>query len=63
MSFGNPMADIRNMIRKDLMVAEKLKPYAKHFLKDLAEIPEQDLEKMNAGPVDPSKALSIQKPE
>jgi phloretin hydrolase len=62
MSFGNPitMDEIRSMKRRNLTEGEKLKPYAKYFYKELAEIPASDLEKVNAGPVDPSKATSIQ---
>jgi phloretin hydrolase len=62
MSFGNPitMDEIRSMKRRSLTEAEKLRPYAKYFYKELAEIPATDLEKVNAGAVDPSRATSIQ---
>jgi hypothetical protein len=53
------MDDIRGMKRRKLTEAEKKKPYAKYFYKELAEIPAADLEKVNAGPVDPSKVTSI----
>jgi hypothetical protein len=63
MSFGDPitMDEIRSMKRRDLTDAEKVKPYAKYYYKDLAEIPAEDLAKVNAGPVDPAKALPIDK--
>jgi hypothetical protein len=63
MSFGDPitMDEIRSMKRRDLTEAEKVKPYAKYYYKDLAEIPAEDLAKVNAGPVDPAKALPIDK--
>ncbi len=53
------MDDIRRMKRRDLTAGEKKKPYAKYFYKELAEIPAADLVKVNAGPVDPSKATSV----
>ena len=54
------MDDIRSMKRRELTEAERKKPYAKYFYKELAEVPAEDLEKVNAGPVDPSLATSIQ---
>jgi len=54
------MDDIRSMKRRDLTVAEKSRPYAKYFYKEVAEIPSEDLAKVNEGPVDPSTATSIQ---
>ncbi len=53
------MDDIRSMKRRKLTEAEKQKPYSKYFYKELAEIPAEDLEKVNAGPVDPSSVTSI----
>jgi hypothetical protein len=53
------MDDIRSMKRRELSEAEKKKPYAKYFYKELAEIPAADLEKVNAGPVGPSLATSV----
>jgi len=53
------MDDIRRMKRRDLSAEEKKKPYAKYFYKELAAIPVVDLEKFNAGPVDPAKATSV----
>lgn len=53
------MDDIRKMKRRNLTSEEEKKPYAKYFHKDLAEIPAEDLDKVNAGPVDPSRATSI----
>jgi hypothetical protein len=53
------MDDIRGMKRRNLTESEKKKPYAKYFYKELAEIPAEDLEKVNAGPVDPSTITPI----
>ena len=53
------MTDIHNLKRRELSAEEKEKPYSKYFYKVLAEIPASDLEKVNMGPVDPSKAISI----
>lgn len=53
------MGDIRKMERRRLTAEEKTRPYAKYFHKELAEIPAEDLERVNAGPADPSRATSI----
>ena len=53
------MADIHNLERRELRAEEKEKPYSKYFYKEMAEIPSSDLEIVNMGPVDPSKATSI----
>ncbi|MBC7246290.1 MAG: hypothetical protein H5T73_00725 [Actinobacteria bacterium] len=53
------MEDIRKMERRRLAAEEERKPYSKYFHKELAEIPADDLERVNAGPVDPSRATSI----
>jgi hypothetical protein len=53
------MEDIKSMKRGKLSGADQDKPYAKYFYKELAEIPEADLDKVNAGPVDPSKATPV----
>lgn len=60
--FPSPVAmdDIRSMKRRKLTEAEEAKPYAKYYHKELADIPADDLEKVNAGPVDPSLATPIQ---
>jgi phloretin hydrolase len=55
------MEDIRKMKRRDLTEAEKARPYAKYFHKEMAEIPAEDLAKVNAGPVDPTKVTTVQK--
>jgi hypothetical protein len=55
------MDDIRKMKRRKLTVAEKKKLYAKYFDEELAQIPGEDLEKVNAGPVDPSIVTTVQK--
>ncbi len=54
------MDDIRRMKRRELTEEEKAKPYARYFYKELAEIPEPDLAKVNAGPVDAAKVTTIQ---
>ena len=54
------MDDIHGMKRRRLTTEEKKRPYAKYFHKKLAEIPAADLEKVNAGPIDPKLATSIQ---
>jgi hypothetical protein len=54
------MDDIRGMKRRKLTEAEEAKPYAKYFHKEMAEIPAAVLEKVNAGPVDPSLATPVQ---
>jgi len=54
------MDDIRIMKRRKLTPEEEKRPYAKYFYKELAEIPLADLENVNAGPVDPAFATSIQ---
>jgi hypothetical protein len=54
------MEDIRGMKRRELTEAEKARPYAKYYHKEMAEIPAADLEKVNAGPVDPAKATTVQ---
>jgi phloretin hydrolase len=53
------MEHVRGMKRRDLTESEKKRPYAKYFYTELAEIPAEDLEKVNAGPVDPSAATPI----
>jgi len=54
------MNDIRGMQRRELTPEERKKPYARYYDKELAEIPAADLESVNAGPVDSSKATAIQ---
>lgn len=50
---------IRGMERRELSEEERRKPYAKYFCRELAEIPAEDLAKVNAGPVDPSRATTV----
>jgi hypothetical protein len=54
------MSDIRKMKRRRPTEAEKAKPYAKYLEKELAEVPREDLEKVNRGPVDPAAVTTIQ---
>jgi hypothetical protein len=53
------MDDIRSMKRRELTEAEKKRPYSSYFYKELAEVPAEDLARVNAGPVDPSKATTV----
>lgn len=50
---------INSMPRRELTEAEKALPYAKYYYKDMALIPQEDLDTVNAGPMDPSLALPI----
>lgn len=45
---------------RELTEEEKKKSYAKLFYKPLADIPQEDLDILNAGPIDPAKALVIE---
>jgi phloretin hydrolase len=54
------MEDIRKMKRRDLTDVEKASLYAKYFYKELAEVPAEDLARVNTGPVDPSKVTTVQ---
>lgn len=54
------MDDIRKMKRRELTEEEKKRPYARYYHKELAEIPAEDLAAVNAGPVDPAAATTIQ---
>lgn len=60
--FPHPVAmnDIRKMRRRKLTPEESKKSYAKYYYKELAEIPAADLDKVNAGPVKPTQATSIE---
>jgi hypothetical protein len=51
---------IRKMKCRDLTAEEQRKPYAKYFYREMAEIPPEDIAKVNAGPVDPTKVISVQ---
>ena len=50
---------INSMPRRELTAEEKAQPYSKYYYKDMAKIPQEDLDLVNAGPIDPSKALPI----
>ena len=60
--FPRPVAmdHIRRMKRRKLTEFEKSRPYSRYYFKELADIPAADLDKVNAGPVDNSKALPVQ---
>lgn len=51
---------IKNMDRRELTLEEKEKPYSKYFNKELAVIPQSDLDIVNKGAIDPEKALPLQ---
>jgi len=48
------------MRRRKLSAEEKERSYAKYFYKEIAPIPAADLEKVNAGPIDPLRTTAIQ---
>ncbi len=50
---------INSMPRRELTPEEASKPYAKYYFKNMTPIPQEDLDRVNAGPIDSSKALSI----
>ena len=59
--FPSPVTNefINSMPRRDLTPQERELPYAHHYLKDMARIPEEDLKRVNQGPIDPADALDI----
>jgi hypothetical protein len=50
---------VNAMPRRELTREEASKPYAKYHSKDMTPIPQADLDRVNAGPIDASKALPI----
>ncbi|OOB79437.1 MAG: hypothetical protein BEN18_03930 [Epulopiscium sp. Nuni2H_MBin001] len=50
---------INSMPRKKLTAEQKARPYSKYYYKDMAKIPQADLDIINAGPISSKKALSI----
>src|SRR5512135_2176023 len=50
---------INSMPRRELTPEEASEPYAKYYFKNMTPIPQEDLGRVNAGPIDSSKALSI----
>jgi hypothetical protein len=50
---------INDMPRRELTAEEKALPYSKYYFKDMAKIPQEDLDIVNRGPIDPSLALPI----
>lgn len=50
---------INSMPRRELTAKEKELPYVRYYFQDLAKIPDEDLRRVNDGPVDPSHALDI----
>lgn len=50
---------INSMPRRGLTVEEKALPYSKYYSRDMAKIPQEDLDIVNRGPIDSSLALPI----
>ena len=50
---------INSMPRRELTPQERESPYAHYYFKDMAKIPQEDLELFNRGPIDPTDALDI----
>ncbi|HNY50062.1 MAG TPA: hypothetical protein PLV50_06900 [Smithella sp.] len=50
---------INSMPRCELTPEEKTLPYAKYYYKNMANVPREDLDIVNRGPVDPNLALPI----
>ncbi len=50
---------INSMARKELTEEQKAKDYSKYYYKDMALIPQADLDIVNNGPIAPKNALSI----
>ncbi len=61
--FPHPITNefINAMERKPLSETQKALPYACYYHKDMALIPQEDLDKVNAGPIDPNLALPIER--
>lgn len=53
------MAHIQQMQRRQLTPEEKSIGYSKYFYKEMAEIPAEDLEMVNNGPVNPSDIITV----
>ncbi|HNZ64545.1 MAG TPA: hypothetical protein PKJ10_01805 [Smithella sp.] len=52
-------AFINSMPRRALTPEEKALPYSGYYFKDMAKIPQEDLDRVNRGPIDPALALPI----
>lgn len=50
---------VNSMSRRELTAEEKALPYSKYYHKDMAKIPQEDLDTVNKGPIDVSQALKI----
>lgn len=50
---------VNSMPRRELTAAQKALPYSKYYYKDMAKIPQEDLDIVNRGPIDSSLALPI----
>ena len=50
---------VNSMPRRKLTVEEEALPYSKYYFKDMAKIPQRDLDIVNHGPVEASLALPI----
>lgn len=49
---------VNSMPRRELTEEEKALPYSKYYYKDMAKIPQEDLDFINKGPVDKNLALN-----
>lgn len=47
------------MHRPDLTAEEKTKPYSKYYYMELAKLPQETRRQIEAGPIEPAKALAI----
>jgi phloretin hydrolase len=50
---------INGMTRRELTPEEKALPYSKYYYKEMAKVPQEDLDIVNKGPIDPGQALPI----
>jgi len=50
---------VNSMPRRELTAEEKGLPYSKYYYKDMVKIPQEDLDIVNRGPIDPILALPI----
>lgn len=51
---------VNSLPRRELTDKEKNLPYAKYYYKDMALIPQEDLDAVNRGPIDPKDAMPIE---
>lgn len=51
---------VNSMSRRELTEEEKALPYSKYYYKDMAIIPQEDLDTVNKGPIDPKDSLKLE---